>query len=201
MEKPADNHHPIEETIRRRWSPRAFAETPVHNADLCSLFEAARWAASSMNEQPWVYIAATREDVETFEMLAGVLVPANYSWAKNASALALSIAKKTFSRDGLENPVARHDVGAASAQLTLQAMTLGLFVHQMGGFDKEKARDIFQIPDDYEPVTVLAIGYPGISETLPENLREREHAPRVRKSLPEFVFRGEWAKSASFLED
>lgn len=194
MEKPASSAHPIHEVLTRRWSPRAFDPRPVPHKVLSSIFEAARWAASSMNEQPWTYIVGVRdEDPDQFERLADTLFPGN-AWARNAPVLALSVAKKTFSANGQPNRVAIHDVGAASAGLVFQAMTEGLFVHQMGGFDAEKARQTFHIPDGYEPVAMLALGYPGNPEKLDEKLKEREMKARTRKPIHEFVFRGMWGE-------
>jgi nitroreductase len=192
MEKPAIPEHEILELLKRRWSPRAFSDKPVPEPVLSRLFEAARWAASSYNEQPWTYILGVKaEDPAEFDRIASTLYPPN-AWAKAAPVLALSVAKMKFSHDGSPNRVAFHDVGAASANLTLQALAEGVYVHQMGGFDAKKAKDLFGIPEDYEAVAALAIGYPGDSESLPEALKARELAPRTRKKIEEFVFRGKW---------
>jgi nitroreductase len=198
MHKPAATEIPIHELIRERWSPRAFSEKSVPHEVLRSLFEAARWAPSSNNEQPWVYLVATREDAENFAKMVGVLVEFNADWAKHVPVLALSVAHLTM-RDGKPNRVALHDVGSASAQLTLEAVSRGLFVHQMAGFHAEKARDTFGIPADWEPVAAMAIGYPGNPDSLPQQLRERELAPRTRKPLKEFVMTGTWGRTAPFV--
>ena len=150
---------------------------------LQSLFEAARWAPSSSNEQPWAYIVARKEDAENFAKLVSVLVPANSSWAKNAPVLALAVAELAFAKSGSPNRNAQYDVGAASAWLTMEATSRGLFVHQMAGFDAEKARQVFEIPAGWEPIAAMAIGYPGDAESLPQPLRDREVAPRTRKAL------------------
>jgi nitroreductase len=197
MENPAINEHEIHALLRQRWSPRAFSDKPVPEKILQSLFEAARWAASSYNEQPWTYIVGVKaEDPAEFDRIASTLYPPN-SWAKAAPVLAISVAKLKFSHDGSPNRVALHDVGAASAMLTIEATSQGLFVHQMGGFDGKKAKEIFGIPDDYEPAAALAIGYPGNPDSLVGPLKERELAPRTRKKIEEFVFRGKWG-GASF---
>ncbi|HWW17847.1 MAG TPA: nitroreductase family protein [Candidatus Saccharimonadales bacterium] len=199
MQKPAVTDAPVHELIKNRWSPRAFAEKLVERPVLRSLFEAARWAPSSNNEQPWAYLVATKEDAENFAKMLGVLVEFNANWAKDAPVLALSVAHLKTNRDGKPNRVAVHDVGSATAQLTFEANTRGLLVHQMAGFDAEKARQTFAIPPDWEPVAAIAIGYPGNPESLPDKLRERELAPRTRKPVSEFVMTGSWGHTAPFV--
>lgn len=199
MRKPAATDAPIHELIRERWSPRAFSDKRVAPEVLRSLFEAARWAASSSNEQPWAYLVATKDDGEIFAKMVGVLVEFNADWAKHAPVLALSVAHLKMERDGKPNRVALHDVGTATAQLTFEANARGLFVHQMAGFSAEKARDTFGIPEDWEPVAAIAIGYPGNADSLPQKLRERELAPRTRKPLKEFVMSGSWGRTAPFV--
>jgi len=199
MQKPAATDAPVHELIKNRWSPRAFAEKPVERPVLRSLFEAARWAPSSNNEQPWAYLVATKEDAENFAKMLGVLVEFNANWAKDAPVLALSVAHLKTNRDGKPNRVAVHDVGSATAQLTFEANTRGLLVHQMAGFDAQKARQAFAIPPDWEPVAAIAIGYPGNPESLPDKLRERELAPRTRKPVSEFVMTGSWGHTAPFV--
>jgi nitroreductase len=188
MEKPAPAEHSIADVIRRRWSPRAFSPRPVEREQLLSLLEAARWAASSSNEQPWSYIVAAKEDAAEFEKMLSCLVPANQIWAKHAPVLMLSMVKNIFSRNNTPNRVALHDVGAASAQLTAEATSIGLFVHQMGGIELGRIKVLYALPDNHEPVAAIAIGYPGDPNTLDDKLRERESAPRTRKPLSEFVF-------------
>lgn len=195
--KRAKTHHPIHEYLQLRWSPVAFASKLVEKETLRSLFEAARWAASSFNEQPWSYLVATKDEPEEFQKMLGVLVEGNQAWAKNAPVLAISVAKKTFAQNGKPNRFSWHDVGQASANLTFEATSRGLAVHQMAGFNPGKTRELYGIPDDYEPVAAMAIGYPGDVDQLPEDLRNREKAERTRKPLTEFVFTGQWGKSAS----
>jgi nitroreductase len=199
MHKPAATDVTLHELIRNRWSPRAFAEKLVPPEVLRSLFEAARWAPSSNNEQPWAYLVATKDNPENFAKMLGVLVEFNANWAKHAPVLALSVAHLKTQRDGKPNRVALHDVGSASAQLTFEANARGLQVHQMAGFDAEKARETFAIPPDWEPVAAMAVGYPGDPESLPEKLRDRELAPRTRKPAGEFVMSGSWGHTASFV--
>jgi nitroreductase len=199
MQKPAATDVELHDLIRNRWSPRAFAEKAVTPEVLRSLFEAARWAPSSNNEQPWVYLVATKDDPENLAKMLGVLVEFNAGWAKYAPVLALSVAHVKTQREGKPNRVALHDVGSATAQLTVEANARGLQVHQMAGFDAEKARQTFAIPADWEPVAAMAIGYPGNPDLLPEKLRDRELAPRTRKPLSEFVMTGGWGHTASFV--
>ena len=198
MQKPASTEAPIHELIRERWSPRAFSDKSVPAEILRSLFEAARRAPSSNNEQPWAYLVATKEDAENFAKMLGVLVEFNADWAKHSPVLSVSLAHLK-ARDGKPNRVALHDVGSASAQLTFEANSRGLFVHQMAGFHAEKARGAFGIPADWEPVASMAIGYPGNPDLLSQKLRERELAPRTRRPLKEFVMTGTWGRTAPFV--
>lgn len=191
MEKPAETHSPIHDLLKRRWSPRAFAERSVEPDQLRSLFEAARWAPSSNNEQPWRFLVAAKETRADWERLFACLVEGNQKWARRAPVLMLSVAKLTFD-DGSVNRHAFHDTGMAVENLIIQATTMGLFVHQMAGFRIDQARKECRIPDGYEPAAMIAIGYPGDPATLPDYLRERELKPRERNSISEFVFSGTW---------
>jgi nitroreductase len=200
MHKPATTDVPIHDLLRNRWSPRAFADKDVPPDVLRSVFEAARWAPSSNNEQPWAYLVATKDDPENFAKLLGTLVEFNQNWAKHAPVLAISVAHLNNARDGKPNRVALHDVGSASAQLTLEANARGLFVHQMAGFDANKARETFHIPEDWQPVAAMAIGYAGDPASLPQPLRDRELSPRTRKPLSEIAMTGDWGKAAQFVK-
>jgi nitroreductase len=191
-EKRASTDYPISELIAERWSPYAFDNRLVPDADLRSLFEAARWAPSSYNEQPWSYIVATRDNSEQFQRLLSCLVDANQVWAKAAPVLALGVVSLRFARNAKDNRAAVHDLGLASGNLVLEATARGLFVHQMIGILPDRAREIYGIPEGYEAWTGLAIGYRGDPTSLPDPLRERERTPRQRKSLQEFVFNGKW---------
>jgi nitroreductase len=194
LKRPAETSTAIHDLIAHRWSPRAFESKPVEPEKLRSLLEAARWAPSSYNAQPWYFIVGTKDNPENYKRVLESLVEFNQGWAKNAPVLALSVAKLKFD-DGKPNRHAFHDVGQAAANLSLQAEALGLSVHQMAGIDPEKARKLFDIPADYEAVAGIAIGYAGEPASLPEGLRERELAPRQRKPLDSFVFTGQWGKS------
>src|SRR5688572_2107098 len=199
-QKQANPAYPVHELIARRWSPYAFADLPVSDADLRSLFEAARWAASSYNEQPWAYVVATKIDPNGFERLLSCLVEGNQAWAATAPVLALGCTSLQFSLNGKPNAAAVHDLGLASANLTLEATARGLVVHQMIGILPDKARELYRIPEGVEPVTGLAIGYAADPEALPEKYRERDLAPRTRKPLAEFVFAGEWGSASGLVK-
>lgn len=191
-DKSAIAQYPINELIKDRWSPLAFSDQPVTKDTLESLLEAARWSSSSYNEQPWRYIIATKDNPDAFNRLLSCLAEGNQEWAKNAPVLMLSVAKLNFTYNGAENRHAFHDVGAASTTLAIQATALGLFLHQMAGFDVEKARTEFKIPEGYEPVAAIALGYPGDPATLSEKSQQREAAPRSRKPVDDFAFFGNW---------
>ena len=193
MEKPAPTDAPINGLIRRRWSPRAFEDRLVEPEKLRTLFEAVRWAASSGNVQPWHFLLATKDDAENFNRVLQIFKENNQSWAKNAPVIGLSIAALHLPQSATPNRHALQDVGQAAATLALQATDLDLQIHQMGGIFPDKAREVFGIPDGYEVVAGLAIGYPGDPDSLPDKLRERELAPRQRKPLTDFVFTGHWA--------
>jgi len=199
LEKPAQTSYQIEELIRRRWSPLAFADRPIESWKLCGVLEAARWAASSFNEQPWAFLVATKDKPEDFQKVVDCLVEANQAWAKDAPVLMLSVAKLTFDRNGKDNRHAFHDVGLAVGNLLVQATALGLLVHQMAGFYPDKAREAFGIPEGWDPVAMMALGYYGSIEQLPDNLRQREESPRNRKDLEQFVFSGQWGQTAGFI--
>ena len=197
MEKPAQTLLPLHSLIQRRWSPRAFSSRHLEPETLHTILEAARWAASSFNEQPWRYIVATQENPAEFDRMLQCLVERNQAWAKGAPVLMLSMAKQHFTHSGQENRAARHDVGASSATLTLQALELGVFVHQMGGILPDKIRETYQIPEEFEPVAALALGYPGDLESLPEQFRAAEEAARTRKPLSEIIFASTWEQPAT----
>jgi nitroreductase len=191
--RPAPVSAPIHEIISHRWSPRAFEDRAVEPEKLRSLFEAARWAASSYNAQPWFFIVATKDDSENYKRILDCFVEFNQGWAINAPVLAISVARSAFD-DGRPNRHAFHDVGQATSTLAVQATALGLQVHQMAGIIPDKAREIFGIPEAYEAVAGIALGYPGDPATLSGQLKERELAPRSRKPLDSFVFSGKWGE-------
>lgn len=182
--------------IRRRWSPRAFSDRPVSSQDLAFLLDAARWAASSSNEQPWRFIVARKTDPETYQKLLESLVEANQTWARNAPVLLLTAAKRTFTSNGSPNRFALHDAGMALANLMLQGTSMGIYTHPMAGFDPAKARANFAIPEDFEVGAAVAIGYLGDAAGLLPRHQQSEAAPRTRKPLEALVFGGVWGQPA-----
>jgi nitroreductase len=199
IKRPAPADAPIHDLISHRWSPRAFEDRAIEPGKLRSLFEAARWSASSYNGQPWRFIVATKDDPENYKRVLETFVEFNQGWAKNAPLVGISVAHLNFPHNGQPNRHAFHDVGQAAANLALQASSEGLQLHQMAGIDPEKARKVFNIPADYEAVSGFALGYPGDPAMLPDQLKEREHGPRERKPASSFVFSGDWGKTAKFI--
>lgn len=194
MNKPADNGHPLHDLLRDRWSPRSFSQRPVEPEKIASLFEAARWSPSGANLQPWKFLFVTRNESSAYDRLVATLTERNQQWASTVPLLILAVAQRV-AEDGRENPWSHYDLGQSVAHLTMEAVALGLAAHQMGGFDIEKARAAFGIPDGFDPITVVAVGYAGDPESLPEEFRERERAPRSRQTIEEFVFDSEWRNS------
>lgn len=191
----------IHEIIKSRYSTRAFSDRPIDQEKILSLFEAARWSPSSRNEQPWRFIIGLKEDQTTFNRIAGLLNPSNHVWASKAPVLILTIAKLNVSSTEHINKHALHDLGLAIANLTFQASAFDLYVHQMGGFDQVSAKQIFKIPDNFEPVTVLAVGYKGDPELLPENLKSRELSARKRKELSDIVFSEKFGETSILISN
>ena len=196
-QKQAAPDHPINELLIQRWSPYAFANRAVSESDLRSLFEAARWAASSYNEQPWSYIVASKSEPDAFKRILSCLVEGNQGWAADVPVLALGCTSLNFARNGKPNAAAIHDLGLASANLTVEATARGLSVHQMIGILPDKVRELYRVPEGVQPVTALAIGYAADPNTLPEKIRERELSPRSRKPLSEFVFGAAWGTAST----
>jgi nitroreductase len=192
MEKPADTQYPIHDLLRQRWSSRAFDDRPIEPEKLLSLCEAARWAPSSNNEQPWRFIVANKDYETEWNRLLACLVEGNRKWAYRAPVLILSVASLNFQDDSTPNRHAFHDTGMAVENLVLQATALGLVAHQMAGFDVEKARADLKIPSGYEPVALIAVGYPGDLASLSDQMRERELQPRSRQPISEWTFSGQW---------
>ena len=195
--KKASTDYPIQEFLAERWSPYGFADRPVLEADLRSLFEAARWAPSSYNEQPWTYFLATREAPEEFERLLSCLMIPNQAWAKAAPALVLGVVSLRFSQTGKDNRAAVHDLGLGSANLVFEATSRGISVHQMIGIIPDRARELYRIPEHFEPWTAMAIGYKAEADELPAALRDRDLAPRQRKPISQFVFTSSWGEPSS----
>ncbi len=186
MEKAAITSLDIQPLIKNRWSPRSFSSKPVSADKIERIFEAARWAPSSFNEQPWRFIVGIKGD-STWEKLYDCLVAFNQIWTEPAPVLVLAIGKKTSAK-GDKNSVYQYDVGQSMAYITLQAEAEGLRSHQMGGFSKGKARELFSIPEDYDPMVMSAIGYQDAPEKLKPDFTKMEKAPRERKPLEELVF-------------
>jgi len=185
---------PVHDLIARRWSPREFSSRPVEPEKLSTLFEAARWAPSSYNQQPWSFVVARRESPADFARLLSLLAEKNAAWARSAPVLAISVAQRNFTHNGQPNRHALHDVGQAVAYLTMQATALGLSVHQMGGFDVERARELLAIPAGYEPVAAIALGYAQDPAAPPPTAR-------TRRPASEFVFSGAWGKPGEVTSD
>jgi len=194
MDKSADATYPIHDIVAKRWSPVGYSDRPVEPAKLQSLLEAARWAPSSYNAQPWFFIVATEERPEEYNRMLHCLVEGNVEWAQHAPVLMITVARVNFERNGKPNRHAYHDVGLAMGNLLAQATTLDLYVHQMAGILPDKIRTTYGIPEEYDPVAGVAIGYLGKADGLPEHLQARDAAPRSRKALTDFVFEGTWGK-------
>ena len=200
-EKAAATAFELHDLIKGRWSPIGFdRDRSIDKAALLSILEAARWAASSGNQQPWRFIVARRENQGEFQKILSVLKEGNLPWARHAAVLMIGVIKKHYRPDAV-NRHASHDLGLASAQMVLQALDYGIYAHQMAGFFPEKAREVYGIPDEYEPFTVVAFGYKTLDlRHLSEAHRQREAARRQRQALHEMVWNGAWGQTADFLE-
>jgi len=196
LKKPAQTSRPIHELLARRWSTRAFdAAKPVSREQLTTLLEAGRWAPSCNGDEPWRYLVWDRaRDPEGFQKAFDCLSDNNKKWVKNVPLLMLSCAGSNFAATGKPNRWTQHDTGAASLSIALQADVLGLAVHQMGGFDAEKARAAFGIPAEYMPMAMIAVGYQAAPDVLDEETKKKELTPRARKPLAERFFEGGWGK-------
>jgi nitroreductase len=193
--KPAEAEYPIHPLLQHRWSPRAFADQPVSRETLLSLFEAARWSASCFNEQPWNFIVATRDQTEAFAKLLSCLNESNQAWAKRAPVLVLTVTHRLFEVNQSLNRHAWHDIGLAVQNLTLQATASGLIVHQMAGILPDHAREVYGIPEDYDVVTAIAIGYQGTLEVLSEKHQTREIQQRTRRPLSDILVGDQWGRA------
>ncbi len=196
-EKPAQTDYPVDEIIARRWSPRAFEEgRAVEREKVLALLEAARWAPSCFNEQPWRYLVFDESDEDALRRARECLSPGN-EWALAAPVLMVSVARDNFTRNEKLNRTAQHDVGLASENLVLEAVKQGLVAHQMAGFDLERTRQQFNVPDGFTLIAMIAIGYPyrGDIDRLPESLKAKELAARSRKPLAEIAFSGGWGET------
>jgi nitroreductase len=180
----------ILEIIQERWSPYSFSSIPVEKFKLKAMFEAAGYAPSCNNEQPWIFVITTRENIEVFNDYIGFMADGNKIWAKNAYALVISMARTKFSHNDKPNRYAFHDTGMAVSNLLLQALAMDVYFHQMGGYSKEKVKEYFNLGDDIEPVAMMAVGYLGDGSSLTPELLKRDEKRRPRKSVNEYVFNG-----------
>jgi len=193
--KEAQNHFPIHPLLKKRWSPRTFSDAAIEPEKIRSLFEAARWSPSAANQQPWRFIVGLKGDA-CWQNIFGTLEKYNKVWADKPYLLGMSIGKTHFPDDKGPNPYHAYDTGQSLAHLSFQATQEGLYVHQMAGFDKEMAREIFEIPEDFAPLTVFAIGYLGKIEELDEFNQKREMAPRERMEFGDWVFSGKFGQES-----
>ncbi|MBN1335388.1 MAG: nitroreductase family protein [Deltaproteobacteria bacterium] len=194
MEKPATADFPLLDAIARRWSPRAFADRPVDAALVRSCLEAARWAPSAMNGQPWVFLVASRQDANLHARAVDALAEGNRRWAAAAPVLIFVCANTAPALGGKPNPYARHDIGIALGLFVVQATALGLGAHPMAGIRPEAVRAGWGLPEHVEPWTAIALGWPGDPASLPDDLRVREEAPRERQPQAAFVFGGRYGE-------
>jgi nitroreductase len=196
MQKPAPTEVTIHDLLAGRWSPRALEPArPVSSGAVRALLEAARWAPSCFNEQPWRYLVFDSSDAQALEKARECLTEGN-AWARRAPLLLLAVFRESFTRNGKPNRHAQHDLGLANENLVLQASHLGLAAHQMAGFDAGKARAEFRISEGFTPLVMIAVGHPASPDHLDEELRARELAPRERRGLDEIAFSGSWERSA-----
>ncbi|MGQ0658123.1 MAG: nitroreductase family protein [Chromatiales bacterium] len=200
MKKPIDTAQPVHELIAERWSGRAYdPQRQVPRPHLFALLEAARWAPSCFGDEPWRYLIWERQrNAASWQRAFDCLAEGNRSWAQHAPLLMLSTADGTFVKSGKPNRWGQHDTGAASVSLCLQAAALGLMVHQMGGFDAERVRQEFSIPERYAPMAMITVGYQLPADRIPESMREREYAPRARRPLAASFFEGAWGTAVAF---
>ncbi len=199
-EKRPSTAYPVHDLIKRRWSPVGFdRDRGIERATLLSILEAGRWAASSFNRQPWRFIVAPRENAAEFQKILSVLREGNQVWAQHAAVLMIAVVQQ-YQAPNTVNRHAGHDLGQAVAQITLQALDQDIYVHQMAGFFPDKAREIYAIPEEFEPYTAIAMGYRA-SEIghLPDTYRQREAGQRERQPLSEMVYSGDWQQPADFL--
>ncbi len=186
MIKKATTQHAVIDLIKNRWSARAFSDQDISEEHLLTLVEAASWAPSSMNEQPWRYRSGLK-GTPAFQQMWDCLSSGNQPWAKNAAAMLLCTTKKNFAQNGAPNRHTMHDTGMANALLMLQATEMGIYGHMMGGYNSEKLREIFQLEEDEIDVCIIALGFLGTPEQLEEPFRTREITPRSRKEVEEFI--------------
>lgn len=199
MQKPAITQVPIDDTLANRWSGRAYdPNKTISDKDVIALLEAARWAPSCYGDQPWRFIVWNKAtDPEGWQKAFDCLAPGNQGWAKNAPVLLLAAADSIFNHNGSPNRWGQYDTGAASENLCLQAASMGLMAHQMGGFDVNKTREAFNVPEQFALMAMITVGYPADISTVEGEALEREKTPRSRRPLGELFFKGSWGKPAA----
>jgi nitroreductase len=190
----------ILEIIQERWSPYSFSAAPIEEFRLKAIFEAARFAPSCLNEQPWMFVYTTREDPDVFGSYLDFMDDSNRIWAKNAYALIISMARIRFKKNNVVNRYAFHDTGMAVTNMLLQALTFDIYIHQMGGFSVEKVKEYFRLDDSVEPVAMMAAGYLGNGEALTPELLKRDEQRRPRKGVDEYTFRNSLMNPAFHLK-
>ena len=196
MDRKAESRVPIDDLLARRWSPRAFdANRPVSREQLAALLEAARWAPSCNGDEPWRYLVWDRaRDAEGWQKAFDCLSDNNRKWVRNVPVLMLSCAGSVFGHSGKPNRYGQHDTGMADLSIALQAVALGLAVHQMGGYDAQKARATFSIPEEYTPMAMIAVGYQASPDVLDPETKEKELKARSRKPVESHFFEGAWGE-------
>ncbi|MFT7228920.1 MAG: nitroreductase [Methylophilaceae bacterium] len=197
MKKPVTTQAPVHDIIANRWSPRAYdASKPVSQAQIMSMLEAARWAPSCFGDEPWRFIVWDKnKDAAAWGKAFDCIVPGNQGWAKDAPVFVLICADTLFGQNQKPNRWGAYDTGAAAVSLSLQATSMGLVTHQMGGFDGEKTRAAFNIPEQFEMMSMMAVGYIADVDALPGEEKERILAGRKRKPLGELFYEGVWNQS------
>lgn len=196
LTKPAITDSPIHELLANRWSPRVFAQSEVSQDDLVSILEAARWSPSAGNGQPWRFLVIPRSDKEAHAKVVSALTPGNVAWASEAPVFIINVVRH-LRDNGTISPIALYDLGQAVAHMSVQAHARELYVHQMGGFSRESIRELFNIPEGYEPITIMVVGKQGDYEQAEESLRERDHQPRTRLDLAQVAFGNTWEEAFS----
>lgn len=198
MEKPAVTKYEIHPLIKKRWSPRTFADKTVEDEKIKNILEAARWSPSAFNEQPWRFVIG-RKGSKSWENIYNTLIDFNQKWTKTANVLGMIIGKKNNSRNNKPNITYQYDTGQSAAYLTFQATQEGLFMHQMSGFSKEKAIELLEIPEGFEPIAAFALGYMGPMDKLDPDFQKMEKSPRERKNFNELFFEEKFGNALNIL--
>ncbi len=198
--KTAKTDHLIQSTLTERWSPYAFQDKLIPRSDLLAILEAARWAASAYNEQPWNYIVASRDQEAAFAQAVSCLVEPNQAWAKNTSAILLTVVRENYSKNGKANGTAEHDTGIAAGNICVEATARGISVHQMAGIIADRIRQVYALPEGLQPLTAIALGYAAEPDQVPDALKSTDLVTRSRRPLAEFVFSGKWGQATDWLD-